>query len=111
MDHYPFDRQTVTIPIDGTEYGADRLIFELGTAQSFLTPDIRDRLTEWQISDLSLAASVSDEASTYGMPGAHGARYARLEATVTLERTQLMTFIKLTSGVYAGVFIALLSFF
>ena len=85
--------------------------FRAGHGAAFLTPDIRDRLIEWQISDLSLAASVSEEASTYGMPGAHGARYARLEATVTLERTQLMTFIKLTSGVFAGVFIALLSFF
>ena len=111
MHYYPFDRQTVVIPIDETQYSADRLLFEPDTAQSFLTPDIRDHLDEWQISDLSLATSVSEEASTYGMPGAQGARYARLEASVTLERAQLMTFLKLTSGVYAGVFIAFLSFF
>ena len=57
------------------------------------------------------ATSVSEEASTYGLPGAQGARYARIEATVTLERAQFMTFLKLTSGVYAAVFIAFLSFF
>ncbi len=111
MDYYPFDRQRVVIPIDETGYSADRLLFEADAAQSFLTPDIRDRLDEWRISDLSLATSVSEEASTYGMPGAHGARYARIEATVMLERAQIMTFLKLTSGVYAAVFIAFLSFF
>ena len=45
------------------------------------------------------------------MPDAEGARYARLEAEVTLERAQSVTFLKLTSGVFAGVFIAFLSFF
>ena len=28
MDHYPFDRQRVVIPIDETQYGAARLVFE-----------------------------------------------------------------------------------
>ena len=63
------------------------------------------------MSDLTLETSVSEEPSTYGMPDAEGARYARLEAAVTLERAQLLTFLKLTAGVYAGVFIAFLSFF
>jgi hypothetical protein len=111
MDHYPFDRQRVVIPMDEAQYGADRLVFEPDLEASFLTPDIRDRLDEWRVSDLTLEASVSEEASTYGLPDAEGARYARLEAAFTLERTQLVNFFKLTSGVFAGVFIAFLSFF
>ena len=111
MDHYPFDRQRLVIPVDENRHGAQRLLFEADTSQSFLTPDIRDRLDEWRVSDLALETSVSEEPSTYGMPDAEGARYARLEAAVTLERTRLMTFLKLTAGVYAGVFIAFLSFF
>jgi hypothetical protein len=98
MDHYPFDRQRLVIPIDENRYGAERLLFEPDTDQSFLTPDVRDRLDEWRISDLALETSVSEEPSTYGMPDAEGARYARLEAAVTLERTQLLTFLKLTAG-------------
>jgi hypothetical protein len=86
-------------------------VFEPDVRESFLTPDIRARLEEWNVSDLALTSSISEEVSTYGMPGAHGSRYARLEATVTLERTQILTFLKLTSGVFAGVFIAFLSFF
>jgi hypothetical protein len=111
MDHYPFDRQRVVIPIDETWYGAARLVFEPDLRESFLTPDIRDRLEEWRVSDLMLEASTSEEPSTYGLPDTEGARYARLEAAILLERTHLVTFLKLTSGVFAGVFIAFLSFF
>jgi hypothetical protein len=111
MKHYPFDRQHVVIPMDETFYGADRLAFEPDVGASFLTPDIRDRLDEWKVSDLALEASISEEASTYGVPDAQGARYARLEAAVDLERAQIMTFLKLTSGVFVAVFIGFLSFF
>jgi hypothetical protein len=111
MEHYPFDRQRVVIPIDEAQYGAARLTFEPDLRASFVTPDIRERLDEWRVSDLSLEASVSEEPSTYGLPDADGARYARLEVAIPLERTNLVTFLKLTSGVFAGVFIAFLSFF
>jgi len=111
MDHYPFDRQRIVIPIDETQYAAARVTFQPDESESFVTPDIRDRLDEWRVSDLVLEASVSEEPSTYGLPDADGARYARLEIAFTLERTHLVSFLKLTSGVFAGVFIAFLSFF
>ena len=111
MERYPFDRQRVVIPIDEARYGAGRLVFEPDERQSFVTPDLRDRLDEWRISELALEASVSEEASTYGLPDADGARYARLEASLELQRTHLVTFMKLSAGVFAGVFIAFLSFF
>jgi hypothetical protein len=111
MHAYPFDRHRVVIPVDEAQHGAARLLFEPDHRESFLTPDIRDRLDEWRVSELTLAAGVSEEPSTYGLPGMEGARYARLEAAVELERARLLTFLKLTSGVFAGVFIAFLSFF
>jgi hypothetical protein len=110
MDHYPFDRQRVTIEIDDEFYGASRLLFEPDSEQSFLTPGLHD-LDEWRVSDLMLTAGVSDEPSTYGLPGAQGSQYAFIEATVVLERAQLVTFLKLTAGVFAGIFIAFLTFF
>jgi len=112
MTQYPFDRQHVVIAMDEAQYGADRLVFEPDDAESFVSPDLRNRLDEWTLSELGLVASVSEEASTYGLPdAAHGARYARLEVAIDLERDHLVTFLKLTSGVFAGVFIAFLSFF
>ncbi|PZQ99695.1 MAG: hypothetical protein DI533_03285 [Cereibacter sphaeroides] len=111
MRQYPFDHQLIVIPIDENRYGANRMVFEPDTTESFLTPDIRGRLTEWQVSDIVLTTAVSEEESTYGMPGAENARFARMDVSFSLERQQVLTFLKLTAGVYAGVFIALLSFF
>jgi hypothetical protein len=110
MDHYPFDRQRMVIPIDEAQYGAARLTFEPDRSESFVSPDIRDRLDEWRVSDLALEASVSEEPSTYGLPDA-GAGYARLEAAITLQRADLVAFLKLTAGVFAGAFFAFLSLF
>jgi hypothetical protein len=111
MGQYPFDRQRLLIPIDEARYSAERLVFAPDLEQSFVTPDIRGRLDEWRLGDLELATSVSEEPSTYGLPQADGARYARLEIAIPLERDHLVGFLKLTSGVFAGVFIAFLSFF
>lgn len=111
MTHYPFDRQHVVIPMDETLYSAGRVTFEADERESFLTPGIREMLDEWLVSELTLGTSVSEEPSNYGLPDADGARYARLDVGFTLERTKVLTFVKLTSGVFAGVFIAFLSFF
>jgi hypothetical protein len=111
MDHYPFDQQQIVIEVDEEFYGASRVVFEPDLDQSFLTPDIRDRLHQWRVSDLMLRAGVSDEPSTYGLPDAQGSQYAFIEAVVMLERTHIVTFMKLTAGVFAAVFIAFLTFF
>lgn len=112
MDDYPFDRQRVTIPMDETWYGAERLVFEPDTAGSFLSPGVRERLEDWATSDLEVSASVLEEPSSYGVPGDEaGSRYARVEAAVTLVRADLVTFVKLTLGIFVGVFIAFMSFF
>lgn len=111
MDSFPFDRQRVAIEIDEGTYGASRLLFEADTGQSFLSPEIRARLDDWRVSDLTLRTGVSDEASTYGLPDADGTGYAFIEAAVELERRQLVTFLKLSAGLFAAIFIAFLTFF
>lgn len=111
LDHYPFDRQRVVIPIDETQYGTTQLIFAPDDDASFVTPALCERLDEWRVFDLVLDAFIGDEISTYGFPDANGTRYARLEVTLPLERKHLVTFLKATSGVFAGVIFAFLSFF
>jgi len=111
MYDYPFDRQHLVIPIDETQYTAARVVFEPDLKSSFITPEVREQLFEWRISDLALATSVSEAPSTYGLPDPDNARYARLEVSLDFQRDHLVTFMKLTSGVFAGVFIAFLSFF
>lgn len=111
MRRYPFDRHRIAIPFDESRYGASAVIFEADTEQSFLAPSARAGLDEWAISELALQTSISEEPSTYGLPNADASRYARLEVWVDIERTQLLTFLKLTSGVFAAALIAFLTFF
>jgi hypothetical protein len=111
MRNYPFDRQRLVIPIDETDLGSSVVEFEPDVESSFLSDGIRAKHEEWDISDLSVAASVTEEASTYGVPDAEPEGYARLEASVVLERRQILTFLKLTGGVFAAALIALLALF
>jgi hypothetical protein len=111
MRRYPFDRHRIAIPFDEARYGASVVIFEPDTEQSFLAPSARAGLDEWAISDLALRTSISEEPSTYGLPNVDASRYARLVASVDLERAQLLTFLKLTAGVFAAALIAFLTFF
>jgi hypothetical protein len=111
MSHYPFDRQRLVIPIDEIDLGSSVVLFEPDIESSFLSPSIRTGYEEWDISDLSLEASVSREPSTYGLPASEADGYARLEAAVVLERTQILTFFKLTGGVFAAALIALMALF
>jgi hypothetical protein len=111
MRHYPFDRQVLVIPVDETDLGSSVVVFEPDVESSFLSDAVRAELEEWDISDLSVVASVSEEASTYGVPDAEPEGYARLEASVVLERAQILTFLKLTGGVFAAALIAMLALF
>lgn len=111
VDAYPFDRQNVVIPVDETEYGADSLVFAPDTAGSFLSRDARAALSEWKVSDLTITTRVVESETSYGVPGAQNPRFARAEALFVLDRTSLVPFLKLTSGMLAAAFIAFFSFF
>jgi hypothetical protein len=111
MRRYPFDRHRLVIPFDESDLGGTVVMFEADTESSFVSPEIRAQLPKWVISNLELRASISEEASTYGLPGAAPIGHAHLDAIVHLERTQLLAFFKLTAGVFAAALIAVLTFF
>ena len=111
MRRYPFDRHQLVIPLDESDLSAAVVTFEADVASSFLSPEIRAEFPDWAISDLELRASISEAASTYGLPGAEPVGYAHLDAIVQVERTQLLAFFKLTAGVFAAALIAVLTFF
>jgi len=111
MRHFPFDRQHLVIPIDETELGSAVVVFEPDLESSFLSAGIRAEHEEWDISAPLLEASITKDGSTYGVPDAEDVGYFRLEAKLTLERTQILTFFKLTAGVFAAALIGLLSLF
>lgn len=111
MQAYPFDRQRVVIPIDESQLGADSVLFAADTEGSFLTPGALTNQQEWRADDFAITTSVSEEQQTYGLPNVAMARYARAEIAFTLTRIGLLTFVKLSAGVFAAGLIAMMSFF
>lgn len=111
MDAYPFDRQDVVIPFDETEMGADLVVFEPDSAQSFLSAGVAPTLREWTVSPLTLTTGVEPAESGYGLPGVGRLDFAEGEVAFTLDRASVVPFLKLTSGVIAAAFIAFFSFF
>jgi hypothetical protein len=85
--------------------------FEPDIESSVLSEAIRSRLEEWKVSDLALEASVDAVPSTYGLSGPQPDGYAHLEAVIVLQRAHVLTFLKLTAGVFAAALIALLTLF
>jgi hypothetical protein len=111
MSRYPFDRHRLVIPFDESDLGAATVVFEPDVEASFLSPELRSRLPEWEILDLELEASITEEVSDYGLPDEQVVGYARLEAAVDLRRTQLLAFVKVTFGAFAAALIAFLSLY
>lgn len=108
MSRYPFDRHRLVIPFDESDLGAATVVFEPDLEASFLSSELRSRLPEWDISEIELEASITEEASDYGLPDEQVVGYARIEAALDLRRTQLLAFVKLTFGAFAAALIAFL---
>jgi hypothetical protein len=108
---FPFDRQDLTIVMEeSTEY-ADIFRYEADSPDLIPLPDVR--LDEWRFVGSDLEATTATYLTTYGDPSQPDgtSEYALLVATVSLERNDLMGFIKLTFVVYIAFLISLISYF
>ena len=108
MRRYPFDRQQLVIRLEEPELGADRLVFVADTSDSFASSGIDAELGEWRIDGFRVTAGTAQDESRYGYPEAAPSRYAWLEATVELQRSGVLTFVKLTLPVFAAALFAIL---
>ena len=108
MLRYPFDRQRLVIRIEEAELGATRLVFAADTADSFVSSAVAAELGEWRIADFRVVAGTAQEESSYGFPEAEPSSYAWLEAVIELQRSGVLTFVKLTLPVFAAALFAIL---
>jgi hypothetical protein len=111
MRRYPFDRQTLSIRLVETELGAARLTFAADTKDSFVSSGVAAELGEWRIDGFRVAAGTEPGESSFGYPEAQPSRYAWLEATVILQRSGVLTFLKLALPVFAAALFAILCFY
>lgn len=108
MRRYPFDRQTLTIRLVETELGAARLLLAADAADSFVSTGVAAGLGEWRIKGFTVTAGTEPEESRYGYPEAAPSGYAWVEATLVLQRSGVLIFLKLTLPVFAAALFALL---
>ena len=111
MKRYPFDRHRVVIPLDETHLGADDR--PVRGRHSRLVPHPRHPARPSGVADLRLRHRRERQRGGADLRPAQPAeaRYARLEVSFTLTRIGFLTFLKLSAGVFAAGFIALMSFF
>jgi hypothetical protein len=105
---FPFDRQRLVIRLEESDLGATRLVFAADTKDSFLSPGIEPELGEWQVDDFRVSVGFEQDASSYGFPEAERSSYAWLQATIDLQRSGVLTFVKLTLPVFAAAVFAIL---
>src|ERR687893_857640 len=109
LSNFPFDRQVLDIVLEEGVADTNALVYTADTANSGYNEDIK--LDGWRITNFTIEERTVHYATTFGDPGiSSGSSYARLVASVQIEREDIAGFFKLVAGVYAASAICLLSF-
>jgi hypothetical protein len=110
--NFPFDRHVLKIITENTNASASSFVYTPDRDGSKASRDIQ--LEGWEITDFRIEDHVYLYDTTFGDPafsGSDTSDYARLILTIALSRDSLLSFFKLSSGVYAAFALSLLSFF
>lgn len=107
--NYPFDRHTLHLDFEHTLLDTTQLVLLPDTAESGLADGLG--LDGWNIRGMRLTSRPVTYATTFGLPGAaEQATFSRVTIAVDIERNSLLTFLKLTAGLYFAIATALLTF-
>ena len=109
ISNFPFDRQVLDIVLEEGVADTTALMYSADTANSGYNEDIY--LEGWHITDFAIEERAVDYATTFGDPDiSEGSSYARLVASIQLQRETMTGFFKLVAGVYVASAIPLLTF-
>jgi hypothetical protein len=109
LSNFPFDRQVLDIVLEEGTADTTKLLYSADTTNSGYNGDIR--LEGWRITDFAIEERTVEHTTTFGDPDiSSGSSYARLVASVQLERESATGFLKLVAGVYAASAIGFLTF-
>ncbi len=109
LSNFPFDRQVLDIVLEEGAADITTLVYSADAGNSGYNEDIV--LEGWRVTDFAIEERTVDYPTTFGDPDiSSGSSYARLVASIQIEREGATGFFKLVAGVYAASAIGLLSF-
>ncbi|GAP98319.1 hypothetical protein [Leptolyngbya sp. NIES-2104] len=109
--NYPFDRHTLKIQLEESTFDTSAFVY---------APDLKNsryrnkmRVEGWRITDFQITPKTSLYESTFGDPELTTGRseYTGMDIEIKIQRYKVITFLKVTAGVYAAALITLLSFY
>lgn len=109
--NYPFDRHTLKIQLEESTFDTSNFVY---------TPDVKNssyrdkmRVEGWRIADFQIKPKTTVYESTFGDPEITTGRseYSGMDIEIRVQRYKVITFLKVTAGVYAAAMITLLSFY
>lgn len=109
LKNYPFDRQRLSIQIQESTQNAGSFIYTPDFFQSGYQKSIP--VPGWTIEGFSIQEQTVQYDTTFGNPSLKDGmgEYSRLVISLDLQRSNLVSFLKLTAGVYAAVALSAMS--
>jgi hypothetical protein len=112
LRNFPFDSHKLEIHIEEGVDDAAALTYQADARDSSCLRDMR--LGGWKITDFQVISQPVVHSSTFGDPALQpggASKYAGLIIRITVQRKEVMSYIKLTSVAYISFLLMLLSFF
>ena len=110
LSSFPLDQHDLTITIEDSLNGSDRLVYDIDRADTSYAPDLT--ISGWKLNDWSYSKTVVDYASSFGDHGAaQASQFARINFSMNISRPQSYFIWKLLLPlvvVICGAWIALL---
>jgi hypothetical protein len=106
---YPFDRHRLVIALEEGRSDTRELVYAFDRQNSGVSERIR--VPGWTVGGFGAAVSEAETRTNFGdpsLPPGSAARYAHLDLSVGLSRSDVGTFVKLTFPVYVAALLALL---
>lgn len=111
VNNYPFDRHVLKISLEEAIQDSKAFVYTPDFKNSGYQRDMKT--SSWKITNFTLAERKISYTTTFGDPALTSKQgvYSRLEITIPIRRVKIISFFKLTTGVYVAFAVAMLSFF
>jgi len=111
LTNYPFDRHVLTIPLEDTIYDSSNFVYTPDLKNSGYKEDLK--IVGWKIAKFEVSTLESQYKTNFGDPEIQSGdlKASQLLLKIYIERRNILSFLKLTAGVYIAAALCFLSFF